>query len=108
MTSGAKSRMIRLALRMEPAIWQAVVTLCQMPAGVSFRWKLEILMVSRSKPSRGTNLFSMPSSAPMKRIRLSGMRSFKSFATEMAGLMWPPVPPQVKMTFMDASNQRRS
>ena len=48
----------------------------------------------------------MPSSAPMKRIRLPGMRSFSRFATEMAGLIWPPVPPQVKTTFIGPSNQR--
>ena len=68
--------------------------------GFMLRLRFETFTVSISNPSRGTSFVSMPPSAPAKSISASGCLLRISFATESAGLICPPVPPQVNTILM--------
>ena len=67
-------------------------------AQLSWRCSPTIGNPSILNPAAGTFSISILPSAPTKRISLSGLISLSWDAIEMAGKMWPPVPPPLMMT----------
>ena len=79
---------------------------------MSSRWCPRLRLVTFSgrirNPSRGTRSISIFPSAPINRISQSGDSSRSLWATAMAGLICPAVPPQVKSILMPLPLQNLS